>query len=415
MPKNGIKVPLIIYGLCAVLWTISNKLIGQETFRPFHYISTSILAVTLGSCLFLDDFNLKKTLKGVFQGHKSIYIFSLCYILILVLSAFSEMRMVKNSIWSISIDGLCFLATFLFLEASNQSLQKSLLIYLKFMAALSIAMSAIANLQFLDFTNVIIGEYSLAPSPNFTNRLHGLLGEPTSMGALTSIGLICLIGIYLLEPDRFQKKISLLMIPFLGSAIILSSSKNSLLAMIIALAILFVSKLKNVKIILPFALASLTLYFSWEIVAPMLRINTDFESYSTRISAWKNGTKALYNSPTSSWLKGIGAGFFESNFGGSFNSFLRLGVDFGILIPILWLTAILWLVRKPIRSSENLSMRVNAVLIVYTLVFSFFQDIFLREFFNVVNFNFVVMSSMLIWYNVKGSSPQTINSNQFSA
>ena len=133
-----------------------------------------------------------------------------------------------------------------------------------------------------------------------------------------------------------------------------------------------------------------------EPIGIILRVTTELSSYSTRIEAWEKGFTILNSSKLLKLLFGMGGGYFENNFGGAFNSILRISVDYG-LITLLWILYAISIILKNIYHNVNeLNYRICGTLLLFALTFSLFQDIYLREFFNITNYTFVTIIGILL-------------------
>ncbi len=373
----------------AFLWMVNTKQIGSETFRPFQYLSTIFISLFMGYTLIARGPAALKNLGNLRRHKLPLFYIAVSYVFLVTYSVFSDGRAIKNAFWMVSLDMLCVLSWVLIASLHRYDFRQALLVYFKFMTATAVFMVAFSLFQMLDFLELSLGPLFLGISKDFANRIHGLLGEPISLGGLCALGILSAFGVHQLEKDEVVKRFTTLMIPFLGLGLFLSSSKNAMLAFGISFLFLFFRILRLKWLLLAGVVAGGLLALSWELLAPILRLNTDMASYTTRMDAWKNGYQVFSNATFLQLVRGFGAGYFENNFGGAFNSLLRMVIDYGVLMPFFWFLGVLKLFRSSLKKADRFHARVYCSLFIFSLIFSLAQDIFFREFINVTNFNFL--------------------------
>lgn len=219
-------------------------------------------------------------------------------------------------------------------------------------------------------------------------RIHGFMGDPTSLG-----GLIGFLLILLFAEEGFKfKKILLL---FLFVALIASGSRNAAVSLILSFIILMCiwknfRKMRFIfSLLFIFFVLAAVFFVLVQIgyVEQFFSRGTSSSSENSRIFIWLNVLHSIEKFQFSDFLVGRGVGSLKESYRSGFNSILELLHDTGIF-GVISIIIIFFLLYFKIRASED---GVFLVLFFYIIFFNQFIHWLFRDTYGFVTFGLVYL------------------------
>ncbi len=245
-----------------------------------------------------------------------------------------------------------------------------------------------------------VGPVVIAQSAYFPFRMHGALGEPTALAALTGIALIA--STYLKNVSYQTNKVVIIILLF---GVIATGSRNAAVSlMLVYISTLFFETIKIKKIIInsifiTFTFVSLVgliyaLNFD-EIIYTIFfnRPDFDVDARFSRIYTFSYTINEILNGTTGEFLFGQGAYELRSDFGAAYNSVLEITHDFGIFMSLCFI--LLFFVSFAIgylkyRVCNLFIYKYACMLLVYGFSFNLFMSYFPTTWFNFATLSFVL-------------------------
>lgn len=404
VPKQKL-VELTISSLFLVLFflfTTKVKQPGLETIRPFYsfgLITTFIISILI---LLNNPSKLVMLLKLVFGNlFGVILLFILIYMgaSAFVVSEFVPGRQIKDQLYFLY--WVLVLPLFPFLFVSNKlGFQKIISILAKSTVIFGVTSAILAALMFLDLYSFKFGNVEIMHQYYLRSRIHGTLGEPTSLAQLLGVSLI---GLFFLYKAPFEShKITLLILVL---AIVATGSRNVLVSLGFIITIyLTTERFKTRKILIAFCYAVVAIiglvvtglttdslgYFTEQFGN---RPTFDLTNEVSRIVIWKTVITMIGNSSGMEILFGHGAFELRREFRAGFNTPLEMAYDYGLVVFSLFVFIIFYSVYQSIKKHETSGLD----LFRYSRNLTFFGLLFCQfmSYFPTMMFQFAVFSFLL--------------------
>ena len=315
---------------------------------------------------------------------------------------------------------LLFISILMYLLVSSYLIFEMSLRFAKLLVYLAVGFSIIAILINYNLINIEIGDFNLRPTLTHFPRLSGISDDPTSLGALTGSGALCLLFLIILNDYWIIKLKYIIIILFLLTVLIMTGSRMAIIAFTISGSImiyLFFGIRKMLKII---CYASIFLFF----IIILLQYITDddlmiyfiklFRPYDiseegTRLYIWQNTLKIFSEGSILDIIVGRGSLWLRSNYRSAHNAYFEFLVDNGITFLILLLIYSYILYKKIKFAIRNNIDAATAILLgsllTYVLVFSFYLSSLITKNFFIINFIFICTSLLISRLNISKYFP----------
>lgn len=370
------------------------KEIDLEAVRPLYYFGLALLYLGTSILITILPHRITPEKASSFNTQIAVGLLILYCLMIIQSTGMSE-RNVKDVLLGTIVD----LSIFLMISGyafTHDIKPDEICAWFADLVIISSIMSAMLGiLLFAGILNLEIGGFVLAQSPSFNMRLQGHFGEPSQFGSLMGVGLIC--AVYMAyETGKKKYWIAALL---LSTFLLLSGSRNGIVASIAGLSVASVLIFPKKSIVK--ALSVLSVVFAFSFIC-LLQIDSvsDFlmnifrvgeENSFERVGMWLNAGRVFMDASLIEVLFGRGYGFQET-MGCAFNLILRMLNDFGLVYVILFLVFVAYVLFVFLRAASTDLSRPAAfglAMLVYSLVFSMFLDVIFSSFFHLGNFAFI--------------------------
>jgi hypothetical protein len=291
----------------------------------------------------------------------------------------------------------------------------------KMFAYLAVMFSIVAILVNYNILNLEIGAFILRPNPTHYPRLHGITGEPTSLGGIAGVGILC--SIYLIIKKCWTNKMRYsLFILFLFAVLIMSGSRMALISLIMSASLMILLSLGLIKLakiyssigFISFVVISFSYYlYGDNLINYFVKIfrPEDIVQEDTRLNIWNITLKLYSNGSFSEILIGRGFQGLQTIYRSAHNVYLEFLFDYGIVFILLFLIYIGLLYRKAISALKRTIYREPAILactlLAYTLIFSMFLSTLITKNFYIINFLFICTLVMISRLEMKKTNRLT--------
>jgi hypothetical protein len=412
----------------AVIFCLSLKIKspGTISIRPLYQVGMALLFIhfiSLGV-----KFNKKRANRLlVLFREKSSYVWAFLltalYLIEVPREIIDSARSLKDFIYGSALD-LGLLATVvgssLYAKKETNTI-RSVVESLSWVLFIWGVISALVGWLFYFGETAKVGCHIFSHNPVWGLRLHGLQGEPSHFGATVAIGTLSQTYIYTRCKNGNSAFLILCASLLLWSALLASGSKNSIIALLVALSLIIIFSEKRsrclasvaIGIIVGFAIlysphkknSSVHYYsakqYGVDRVIDSLRLTED-GSIGERIR--RNKSLLCSYSKASIWHKlfGLGYGALDGNkLKTSFNSYIDTLTRFGIVNLSLVLCLLIFLAKKLVLNIRNNCVDREACVYAisifsFSFAFSMFLSTWHSHFFHLANIGFIVAISVVL-------------------
>jgi len=400
--KNKFSENLLVitFILLFALLSTKYKLQYSEAFRPLY--SAGLVLSFLSFFWLLVSRKYSRQFVVRIAAQPQFFLFLSLIIYMMIVSSYTSYmvdgRQIKDalyfSFWVVIIP----LYPLIF---SSKRVNPAEIVYLISKATLifSIFSILIAYLIFFNILNIQILGVDFSQSIYLKNRIHGLLGESTSLAALIGLSVLSLYYINQYK-NKSYKALYLLLLIF----IIFTGSRNALVSLIavyftstvierINLRKMFKAVIYLCLIVTIFVIVFFTTdYLDFIKVVFFDRPDLDLDNKFSRLYIWSTVFQKLSNSSAFEFLFGHGAYELRRVFGAGFNTVLELIYDYGLLATIVYLLVLILSFYTGLKKYKNtgyIFYKYGILLITYGFVFSMFMSYFPTTMFNFSVFSLV--------------------------
>ena len=213
-------------------------------------------------------------------------------------------------------------------------------------------------------------------------RIHGFLGEPTSLGCL--VGLAIILQLNTSHKTKFVYSFRL---GALAILLLLSGSRTGIVSIIFAVSVAWVilkyfrPSIKTQHFIVFSILAIAILSF---ILLVIQKYGPQIEYYAlrgmnneqSRLYAWSKALEWIGMQPPLNLILGSGSGALSSVFQSAFNNYLQVFYDYGLLGLLIFCAFLFYLIL------ETCKNRVSLQILLYFICFNIFLSWFPTDGFN---------------------------------
>jgi len=270
--------------------------------------------------------------------------------------------------------------------------------------------SLVAMFTFMGF-GIEFGTFKIEQNLWTFPRIHGFMGEPTSLGAL--------LGYALLLQWHFNQRqnksfLFIIIALFIGIGLIWSGSRNAIISLVFSIAyyqlatgnVREISKLvKKIVFVLMLILfiAMAAISYPSELASTVIealdRQDYDGDNENSRLLIWGNALRLLGESQVHEIIIGHGNGAIRNMYRAAFNSPLEIMFDYGLVGLIIFLSWIFAMLASSFKRSRTSMSNISALagaFVVYGFVFNLFISWFPSPHFNFAVFS-LVMGAILIF------------------
>lgn len=394
---------LVLFALVSTRY----KLQYAEAVRPFYTYGLVLATVTMLVCLLWSSFS-RNLLATVLINLPSLLLFILLlYFTLSTIWISSEVagRQVKDHLYFIYwITIFPLIPIFLVSKATDFSR----VIYLSSISIVTFAMASavIGYLILFDLISIKIGDIEITQSRYLAFRLHGAMGESTSMAALLGVAFLSLSYV-----TRMSGKSLKMIASFFLISIVATGSRNA----IVSLTVIFfvhmldgkirVNKLLNAVFgffgLIAVLVAIVFMLDLFQLIYVLLfdRPTFDTDQEQSRIFIWRSTIEMFTNGSFFEILFGHGAFELRRDLRAGFNTPLEILYDYGLFMCmsfILMIFSSVYIAFKKYKETNMYIYRYAVDLLIFGFTFSMFMS-----YFPTAMFNFVVFGFMLgIWISL---------------
>lgn len=413
MKLNRIKIVLkkediIFFGLVILLTfyffmaSLQIKFVNQPTIRPAYIFSLIFI-----SLLFF--FNILISRSFPFPKEKQYYLFYILVFYLFFKSLLSDVRAIKDFLyffyWFILFSSVL---SFYYSKFKRINYYKSEMFVCIAVIIFALFSCIISIVMYYELVPIHIFGYEFIHQKWLENRLHGLMGEATSLGGLIGLCLLCLIYIY--NKKRKSLLVILLFIFFIV-CIIWAGSRNGLLSFILSILVSFFlnknksNQYKIVALCILFVIFISTLIFIFvkkensliydieSSSSPLNRGDMEENFNDNRLFIWKNVISLYCSSDWDDLLFGAGPSAIDRMYRSAFNTSIEILFNYGLFALIIFLSmytfSFYYGLKKYRKTCDNRYL-FGITLIAYSFFFSMFLSIFPAYFFNFPSFSFIL-------------------------
>jgi O-antigen ligase len=277
----------------------------------------------------------------------------------------------------------------------------------RFFLYFAIIDSLLAVLIYYNIIYLSIGSFLLAPNPIYVPRLHGVSGDPTSLGGVAGLGLLSSIYFIIINSDRWANIKYYAVSLFLGLIIVMSGSRTAIVSLMISVSLMlgYSYGFKKVIIVIMVMIIPLIAFIMSFLEILEIPYNTisvyfmkvfrpdDVAMKGTRLDIWIHTINLFFDGSVCEILLGHGFYSLKNAFRSAHNTYLEFLFDYGMLFVISLMLYIVLLFRKAIRFLKVSSSQISALyaigLLNFALVFAFFLTSLFSKNFYMTNFAFI--------------------------
>lgn len=302
---------------------------------------------------------------------------------------------VKTALLGFILNISFFFLLVLFMSVKNNSADELSLLLSKFIVYTAVFSSGIAILMHFNIVNFTIGSFKLATSPSFASRIHGHFGDPTSLGGMAGLGIVCTSYLLILEKKSCYFPIMLCLIV----AVLMSGSRNAVVSTFITIILYFLLTYNcdNILKITFITIGIVTVggFFLYVLEPRTLEfLSVAFRpGVNIRLAIWKEALQVFRDGSLVNMLFGHGYEYMSQHHGATFNIILAFAVNYGLMFLFFFITLIIYIFALMIVSlhkrPKNPAALFSIGMITYSLVFAMFIETILPKYFHIMNFAFI--------------------------
>lgn len=380
------------------MFSVKSKIPNYDTVRPLNYLGHFIF-----SLIFIIDL-LRYRFKNniIILINKGNYlIFLSFFIYIFIYSLFGTDREIKDFLYFVY--WALLIPNWLVIYFDKTSIEESILSFCSAVLIYSIMSSIIALLVYWGLFEFTYKDFFIKQNYWTIDRIHGYLGDPTALGGLIGLSLICLSFLKKRTIPYFYWIIS----GFLIISLILTGSRNTLVALMFTYSFNVLLGVKKKTILKCVNLALLSIPFLivlFIIFSPRLDIDyaslfssldrkdITFSNKMSRLFIWYQVLTYYLHGSLREIIFGFGVVSNGREFGSTFNVILSILCNYGIIGLVLYLFSIissLYVGVKRYYHSKRDIYKLGVMLIIFGFSFSLFMSNFQLEYFNFPGLAFV--------------------------
>ena len=417
--KKFVSSGLFWYLFLLIVFFMSSLTIKHnnvEALRPLFYYSLPVLSIPL--MIFISSGGaISNMLRAVYSTPSKICIIFMVYYL--TWAFLSDIRQIKDFLY-FSHWFACIFLTFWLMRNHFLGHETSMVVLTRALRDFALFAGFVAIGVYNGWIELRFWNLDLYQLNWVGGRIYGLLGEPTSFGALTALGLLSTIYLQFTRPSKGNYFAILI----LTICLLLSGSRNAILSFCIAGVILMLLAGERpviLKCALAMVIGVLVHYFYIQEIMNIIdrilfsgqvsgseisqfyrskdmildRTFTDFSGaeQSSRLAIWSHVIHLIaQHEGVVSYVFGSGPNALRSEYRSGFNTALEVLYDFGVvgLIAIcLWCFFTAKILLSRFFHGEK-DMAVAMAFLVFSVVFAQFWVVLPRAFFNFPFFAFVI-------------------------
>jgi hypothetical protein len=374
---------------------VQYKVNNEEAVRPF-YTSALFLVGIITVVLLVSCKSVQRCIREFYLSPGAVFFYILLGY-ILWRSCFSGERQIKDALYLVYWMTFVPFTLLIFLKIKKG--KDYLLGLSKIILWFALFASVVAHSVFFEWFNLEIYNYVLVQNYWTPFRIHGFMGEPTTLGGLIGCSIIFLS--YLREHEKswqlfFTKW-------FLFATLVACGSRSTIVALLIAYIPFCISlKFRMVSVIKIACILTLGLI----VLAVLLLANANMDILSlnrgdlalnneqNRLFVWSTvGQFFLNQSSLISIMFGEGNGGLVNIYRSAFNTVLHILYDYGLVGMLLYLFVFFYsLYIGAIRylDTKSSAYKLGLRLLIYGFVFNIFNSSFLTFFFNFQTLCFIL-------------------------
>lgn len=388
----------VLFFVYFIFASLQYKMDNEEAIRPLF--TASFIFLPLFAVIYLAKNNLTRLLTGSVTTPVNLLILTFFLFSIFSGKLYYE-RSYIDAIYSAALwYGLYFAIGAYLLQKPNMAIARLDVIFYTVIIFAFVA-SMVAMFAFVGFS-IEFGTFKIEQTLWTFPRIHGFMGEPTSLGALLGYALLLQ---WHFNQRQHKSFLFIIVALFIGIGLIWSGSRNAIISLVLSIAyyqlatgnVREIAKLvKRIIIFLIFILfiAMVVISDHSELASTVIdaldRQDYDGDNENSRLLIWGNTLRLLGESQLHEIIIGHGNGALRNAYRAAFNSPLEIMFDYGLaglMIFLCWTFAMLASSFKRSRTSMSNISALAGAFVVYGFMFNLFISWFPSP-----NFNFSVFS-----------------------
>ena len=394
---------LVLFALVSTRY----KLQYGEAVRPFYTYGLVLAAVTMLVCLLWSSLPRNLLVTVLIKLPPILLFVLLLYFTLSTIWISSEVvgRQVKDHLYFIYwITIFPLIPIFLVSKATDFS--RVIYLFSISIVIFAIASAVIGYLMIFDLISIKIGDVEITQSRYLAFRIHGAMGESTSLAALLGVAFLSLSYVTRMSGKSFKTIASFLLI-----SIVATGSRNAILGLTVIFFVhmldgkIRVNKLVNAVFgffgIITILVAIVFMLDLFQLIYVLLfdRPTFDADHEQSRIFIWRSTIEMFTNGSFFEILFGHGAFELRRDLRAGFNTPLEILYDYGLFMCMSFILMIFssgYIAFKKYNKTNIYIYRYAVDLLIFGFTFSMFMS-----YFPTAMFNFVVFGFMLgIWISL---------------
>lgn len=381
------KAIIVIFLVLFFFVTTKIKVPGVEALRPFYIYGLVLSFFIIMICVFFNSLSLYLIYTLLRREISLLFGILLFYFTIsaLVINYEIPNRQIKDQMYFLFWIVIFPLFPF-FLVSRKIDITRVIYLLSKSIIIFGVVSAILSFLLVLNLITINFGDLEIIQQPYLRSRIHGTLGEPTSLSQLLGISILSLFFL-----KRLSGQSQKILISFLLISIVSTGSRNAILSLF---AVFFVSLMfepKRYKInfkvfiysfVLVLILMIILLGTDKIFVIESLFLNRptfDLDNKYSRLVIWSKVIKLITESNFFELLLGHGAFELRRVFGAAFNTPLEILYDYGVIICITFLFSFFLSLYSAIRKYQKTKFYIykyGAYFLTFGFTFVFFMSYF---------------------------------------